>query len=64
MFSSIGIIKNQPNFDKDKLLHFETSIKKIKQSSVWNRSDIVDLFHEMIPDFAHKETGKFLDQKM
>jgi len=64
MFSSIGIIKNQPNFDKDKLLHFETSIKKIKQSSVWNRSDIVSLFHEMIPDFAHKETGKFLDQKM
>ena len=64
IFSSIGIIKNQPNFDKDKLLHFETSIKKIKQSSVWNRSDLVSLFHEMIPDFAHKETGKFLDQKM
>ena len=64
IFSSIGIIKNQPNFDKDKLLHFETNIKKIKQSSVWNRSDLVSLFHEMIPDFAHKETGKFLDQKM
>ena len=64
IFSSIGIIKNQPNFDRDKLLYFETSIKKIKQSSVWNRSDIISLFHEMIPDFAHKETGKFLDQKM
>ena len=64
MFSSIGVIKNEPNFDEDKLSYFESSIKKIKHSTVWNRSDLVSLFHEMIPDFAHKETGKFLDQKM
>ena len=63
-FSSIGIIKNEPNFDEDKLLHFENSIEQLKLSSVWKRSDLVTLFHEMIPDFAHKETGKFLDQKM
>lgn len=64
IFSSIGIIKNKPNFDEVKLTYFESSIKKIKQSTVWRRSDIVSLFHEMIPDFAHRETGKFLDQKM
>lgn len=64
MFSSIGVIKNEPNFDEDKLSYFESSIKKLKQSSVWNRSDLVALFHEMIPGFDHKETGKFLDQKM
>ena len=63
-FSSIGIIKNEADFDEDKLLHFENCIEKLKQSSVWKRSDLVSLFHEMIPDFAHKETGKFLDQKM
>jgi FlaA1/EpsC-like NDP-sugar epimerase len=63
-FSSIGIIKNEADFDEDKLLYFENSIEKIKQSAVWNRSDLVSLFHEMIPGFAHKETGKFLDQKM
>ena len=63
-FSSIGVIKNEPNFDEDKLLYFEKSIKKFKKCSFWNRTDIVSLFHEMIPDFAHKETGKFLDQKM
>ena len=63
-FSSIGIIKNKADFDEDKLLHFENSIEKLKQSSVWKRSDLVTLFHEMIPGFAHKETGKFLDQKM
>lgn len=63
-FPSIGIIKNKADFDEDKLLHFENSIEKLKQSSVWKRSDLVSLFHEMIPGFAHKETGKFLDQKM
>jgi FlaA1/EpsC-like NDP-sugar epimerase len=63
-FSSIGIIKNEPMFDDFKLSHFENSIFKIKQSSVYKRSDLVSLFHEMIPGFAHKETGKFLDQKM
>jgi FlaA1/EpsC-like NDP-sugar epimerase len=63
-FTSIGIIKNEAVFDEDKLLHFENRIDKLKQSSVWKRSDLVTLFHELIPDFAHKETGKFLDQKM
>jgi FlaA1/EpsC-like NDP-sugar epimerase len=63
-FPSIGIIKNEADFDEDKLLHFENSIEKLKQSSVWKRSDLVALFHEMIPGFDHKETGKFLDQKM
>ena len=63
-FSSIGIIKNGADFDEKKLSHFENSIQKLYQSSAWHRSDLVNLFHEMIPDFAHKETGKFLDQKM
>ena len=62
--SSIGIIKNEPHFDEEKLLFFDQKIKEIKNSSVWSREEIVKLFHEMIPDFGHKETGKFLDQSM
>ena len=27
-------------------------------------SDLIDLFNEMIPEFDHKETGRFLDQRM
>ena len=30
----------------------------------WNKLDIVELFKEMIPDFEHKESGKYLDSKM
>ena len=61
---SIGIIKNEPRFDEQKLLFFDQKIKEIKNSTTWSREEIVELFHEMIPDFGHKETGKFLDQRM
>jgi len=30
----------------------------------WSKSGLVKLFFDMIPDFDHKETGKYLDQRM
>jgi UDP-N-acetylglucosamine 4,6-dehydratase len=63
-FSSIGVIKNDSIFDEEKLTYFEGRIDEIKSSITWEREDFVKLFHEMIPDFGHKETGKFLDQRM
>jgi UDP-N-acetylglucosamine 4,6-dehydratase len=36
----------------------------MKTAGNWTKPEIVDLFHEMIPDFGHKETGKYLDEKM
>ena len=63
-FSSIGVIKNEPIFEEGKLSYFEKRISEIKKSEGWNREEIVELFHKMIPGFGHKETGKFLDQRM
>lgn len=63
-FSGIGIIKNEPNYDNDKLNHFSDTIDKLKFQKSWNKDVLVDLFHHMIPDFGHKETGKYLDSKM
>ena len=63
-FSSVGVIKNETVFDEEKLRYFEQRIKEIKNSSAWSRQGIVELFHVMIPNFGHKETGKFLDQRM
>ena len=33
----------------------------IRAKRVWNRSELIDLFNRMVPNFVHKETGKFLD---
>lgn len=63
-FSSIGVIKNSSTHDKEKLEHFERRIDQINSSEIWKKEDFVNLFHEMIPGFGHKETGKFLDQRM
>lgn len=63
-FYSIGIIKNKPVFDQDILKNFSEYIDKLKKNKSWTKEEIVSLFHKMIPDFGHKETGKYLDGKM
>jgi FlaA1/EpsC-like NDP-sugar epimerase len=63
-FSNLGIIKNEPLFDPALLTNFEQTIDSIKSYLYCNKNDIVKLFFEMIPDFGHKETGKYLDSKM
>ena len=30
----------------------------------WTKEELVILFNRMIPNFVHKETGKYLDSKM
>ena len=63
-FEKLGIIKNELNYQDEKLLFFEKEILKLKRSKTWDKEKIKDLFNYMIPDFGHKETGKFLDSKM
>lgn len=63
-FQNLGVIKNELNIEEDKLNLFETKINELKTNRKWNKEQIVDLFFTMIPDFGHKETGKYLDSKM
>ena len=63
-FDNLGIIKNEASFDSQTLTEFEERIDCMKRELVWDKATLVDLFHYMIPDFGHKETGKYLDSKM
>jgi FlaA1/EpsC-like NDP-sugar epimerase len=63
-FENLGIIKNEADFDSQKLTHFEDRISTMKRELVWNKQTLVGHFHHMIPAFGHKETGKYLDSKM
>jgi FlaA1/EpsC-like NDP-sugar epimerase len=63
-FDSIGVIKNQPTYDASILNHFESEIRTMRARGSWTRTDLIALFNATIPEFAHKETGKFLDGKM
>lgn len=63
-FENFGVIKNDAVFEQDKLENFSEKIKEMKFNRVWEKEEIVDLFHTMIPNFGHKETGRYLDSKM
>lgn len=63
-FINLGIIKNELLVEKEKLNLFNERIEELKSNRSWSKQDIVDLFFQMIPDFGHKETGKYLDAKM
>ncbi len=63
-FENFGIIKNEGLFDKIKVDNFSEKINQLKINQSWDKEEIVSLFFDMIPDFGHKETGKYLDSKM
>jgi len=63
-FENLGIIKNEADFDTELLEEFEQSIGDMLEKKEWSKEQLVKLFFKMIPDFGHKETGKYLDGKM
>lgn len=63
-FTNLGVIKNEAIYDSKKLNNFENKIIDFKKNLSWSKEDIVEEFFKLIPDFGHKETGKYLDSKM
>ena len=63
-FINLGIIKNEYAVETENLTLFTDGIKALKSNKAWTKQDLVNLFFQMIPDFGHHETGKYLDAKM
>ena len=63
-FNNLGVIKNDPNYSEVDLAFFEESITEWKKNKSWSKDQMVQLFFRMIPNFSHKDTGKYLDSKM
>ena len=63
-FDTVGVIKNQPDFEEAKLDDFMGGIEALRKRGTWTKDDIVKLYFGLLPEFAHKETGKYLDQRM
>ena len=63
-FDALGVIKNEAVFDEGKLEEFTRVVAGLRSAGRWTRGDLIDLFNKMIPEFNHKETGKFLDGRM
>ncbi|NMM42021.1 UDP-N-acetylglucosamine 4,6-dehydratase [Pseudoalteromonas arctica] len=63
-FENLGIIKNEAQYNAELLSVFEQTISELKADRAWTKEQIVQLFFAMLPNFGHKETGKYLDSKM
>lgn len=63
-FNSIGVINNEALPEPDIIESFQNKINALKKRRQWTRHDLVEIFNEVLPEFAHKETGKYLDEKM
>jgi FlaA1/EpsC-like NDP-sugar epimerase len=63
-FETVGVIKNNSEFDSAKLDEFMIGIEALRDQGTWTKDDIVELYFSLLPEFAHKETGKYLDQRM
>ena len=63
-FEALGVIKNDPEYDEAKLEHFLSTVDRLRAQPTWDKPELVELFNFMIPEFQHKETGKYLDGRM
>jgi FlaA1/EpsC-like NDP-sugar epimerase len=63
-FLNVGVIKNEASYNTKILDNFIDTIEKMRSQKNWEKGLIIDLFNEILPDFNHKETGKFLDGRM
>lgn len=63
-FQDIGIIRNKPYMDRLRIDRFIIAIEQLRRNGVWTKADLVGLFCEIVPEFSHLETGKYLDDRM
>lgn len=63
-FKSLGVIMDKPNPDKEKVLELYEKLEEAFQAEDVDKTRIVKIIGEYLPNFSHIETGKSLDSKM
>jgi len=63
-FHSLGVIKNAVKLPLDQIEHTLSGLRSMMDSGNYDKASIVQQLKNIIPDFAHIETGKSLDEKM
>ena len=63
-FADVGVVTNAVGWDPETLARFEAEIARMWESKQWTKSQLVDLFNRTLSRFSHKETFKYLDDRM
>ena len=63
-YEGIGIVKKDIVKNPSIIRDFKERLNFIKNKDTYHKEEIVELFKYCLPDFEHKEKGKYLDEKM
>ncbi len=63
-FVNLGVVKNAKRRDLKDIDAIFNSLRSLFESSDMTKANVVDVLKDYLPNFAHIETGKSLDQKM
>jgi FlaA1/EpsC-like NDP-sugar epimerase len=63
-FVDIGVISNKDLPDDELLEEFLNGIEELRRKKQWTKAELVRLFNHALKNFSHKETFKYLDDRM
>ena len=63
-FNDIGVVRTEAGGGSGALERFERSVAELRRRGCWEKEDLVALVQETLGEFDHRETFKYLDQKM
>ena len=63
-FQGIGVIRYPRQVATHAAATFQARIQAMLARGTWTKTELVELFNEMLPEFDHLETGKYLDDRM
>lgn len=63
-FENFGVVKNNADYELDKIEEFQNAYKTWKSNGVWTKQEIVQAYRKIIPELNYEDKGKYLDQKM
>ena len=63
-FKTIGIVKNDIDFNDSILDQFLTDISHMRSKGKWTKIEIVSIFNRTLENFNHLEKNKYLDDRM
>lgn len=63
-FSEVGVVRNELDVDPMLLERFVERVQDLLSSGSWTKTDLLDAYGTLLPDFAHEEKGRSLDERM
>lgn len=63
-YEEIDVIRWQGHEDEGRLDRFVAELQATLAAGAWSREQLLDQIKALVPEFEHRETGKFLDARM